>query len=121
MANIYLAATYGSMEAMREAAKKLTDAGHFITARWINGDEEGMSKESAALMDVADIDYADIVISFVLAPKTPHTGGGRHWEFGYAYACHKRNILIGPKGEHVFHYLPSVEHFDTLDEAMGAL
>lgn len=121
MANIYLASTYGSMLQMREVAKKLTDAGHNITSRWINNAEESLNREQGALMDVADVDYADIVISFTLPRGTSHKGGGRHWEFGYAYGTGKRNILVGPKGEHIFHHLPSVEHFETLDEAIKAL
>jgi nucleoside 2-deoxyribosyltransferase len=119
--NIYLAATYGQMIEMREVAEKLKAAGHTVTSRWINGDEEGMSRERAALMDIADIDYADTIMAFTLPPHTAHTGGGRHVEFGYAFATGKRLIIVGEKGEHVFHYLPNVEHFNALDEAIKGL
>ena len=121
MALIYLAATYGQMLEMRAVASVLRQAGHIVTARWVNGDEEGMSKEKAALMDIADLDYADTIISYSLPPKTNHTGGGRHVEFGYCYATGKRMIVIGPKGEHIFHHLPNIEHFETLEEAMKTL
>jgi nucleoside 2-deoxyribosyltransferase len=119
--NIYLAATYGQMLEMRDVAAVLRAAGHTVTARWIDGVEEDMSKQQAALMDLADIDFADVVISYSLAEKHMHIGGGRHFEFGYAYATQKRNIIVGPKGEHIFHWLPSIEHFPTLEEAMKAL
>jgi hypothetical protein len=36
--------------------------------------------------------------------------GGRHVEFGMAYAWGKRLIVVGPR-EHVFHALPLVEHY----------
>jgi len=121
MANVYIASLYSTIEQMREVAKRLTEAGHSVTSRWLDGSEEHMTREAAALMDVADVDFADVVLSFTLPRKTMHNGGGRHWEFGYAYGTGKRNIIVGPKGEHVFHYLPSVEHFETLEEAIGAL
>lgn len=115
---IYLAATYGQMLEMRNIASKLRDAGHEITARWIDGKEEGQTKGFGARMDIADIDYADTIISFTLAPHTLHTGGGRHFEMGYAYCAGKRTIIIGLKGEHIFHFLPSVEHYETLDDLL---
>lgn len=119
--SIYLAAAYGKMQAMQHAAALLQAAGHKVTSRWIYGDEEGQTKVDAALMDLSDIDFADVVLSFSLPPKTMHTGGGRHVEFGYAYATGKRLIFVGPKGEHVFHHLPNVEHYDTLEQAIEAL
>ena len=121
MSSIYLAAMYSKMHEMQEVADRLKAAGHEITARWINGDEETMTKEQAALMDLADIDFAKIVIAFALPPKTMFNGGGRHVEFGYAYACGKRIIVVGEKGENVFHYLPNIEHYPTLDAAIEAL
>lgn len=121
MNKIYLAETYGQMCQMFEIALRLRDLGHEITSRWINGDEEQLSREAAALMDVADVDSADTCLCFSLPPKTAHTGGGRHWEFGYGYATGKRIIIVGPKGEHIFHFLPGIVHCDTLEQAMGIL
>lgn len=121
MSDIYLAAMYSKMHEMQEAAEKLKAAGHTITARWVNGDEETMTKEAAALMDLTDIDYAKVVMAFSLPPKTMFSGGGRHVEFGYAYACGKRIMVVGEKGENVFHWLPNIEHYATLDEAIKAI
>lgn len=121
MADIYLAAMYAKMHEMQEVAERLRALGHTITARWINGDEETMTKEAAALMDLADIDYAKVVMFFSLPPKTMFSGGGRYVEFGYALACHKRIMVVGEKGENVFHWHPSIEHFATLDAAIEAL
>lgn len=118
---IYLAATYGQMLEMCDVAAKLREAGHEVTSRWIDGMEEGQTKEYGAKMDLADIDFADIVLSYTLPPKTSHTGGGRHVEFGYGYATGKRMILVGQKGEHIFHYLPNVEHYENLDEALKGI
>lgn len=118
---IYLAAIYGEMTKMRDVAAKLKAAGHEITSRWIDGDEEGMSREEAALMDIADVNRADTLVTFSFPRGTFTKGGGRHVEFGYGYATKKRLIIVGEKGEHVFHYLPNVEHFGSVDELIKGL
>lgn len=118
---IYLAATYAQMFEMREVAEKLKTAGHGITAKWIWGDEEKMTKEAAASMDLSNVMEADIVMSYSLPPYTKHTGGGRHVEFGFGVILSKRMMIVGEKGEHIFHYLPDVEHYATLDEAIKAI
>lgn len=118
---IYLAAAYSRHPEMQGYAKQLEDLGHTITARWIYGthqaeDDEisGPSQEKIAEWaedDMADVRAADLVVSFTDGPSK-RARGGRHAEFGMALAWHKGLILIGPR-EHVFHYLPQVEHYDT--------
>lgn len=112
---IYIAAKYARREEMEEIALMLMNAhGYDITARWVFGGEEGFSQEEIAIFDLEDVDEADTVISFTERPDM-YTTGGRHVEFGYAIATGKRLVVIGPR-ENVFHYFPTVEQFDTLND-----
>lgn len=116
---IYLAARYSRNPEMREHRDALEAAGHVVTSRWIDqhgGElEESFTPERLdrdpdfcgrfALVDVEDLEGADMVVSF-----TGNGGGGkggRHVEFGLAAALKKRLVLIGPR-ENVFHCLPQV-------------
>jgi hypothetical protein len=129
---IYLAARYSRCYEMREVAKFLSDAGHAVVSRWINGGHE-ISKEGStqahflerrifALDDYADLISCDCCVSFTEEPKTTLTRGGRHVEFGIALALNKVCIVIGP-AENVFHCLPNViildSHFKILNTLEG--
>ena len=113
--SIYLAAKYSRREEMEGVASELTDLGYDVTSSWVYGGEEGKTKEEIALLDKDDLFGADAVISFTEPHGTYHPGGGRHVEFGMGYAMGMRLILIGPR-ENVFHYLPEVEQYDSLDD-----
>lgn len=124
---IYLAARYSRNDEMRGIRDVLERMGHKVTSRWIdchpdtNGTpelENSLSQEALtaapevgarfAQVDVADLEAADVVISFT----SPDGGGkgGRHIEFGYGLARGKQMILVGPR-ENVFHTLPEVERY----------
>lgn len=111
---IYLAALYSRREEMEEHANRIKQKGHEITARWVYGGEEGLSREDIALMDIEDVDRADIVISFTHPRGFLTPGGGRHVEFGYALAKNKKLVIIG-HFENIFHHMPNVELFEDLD------
>jgi nucleoside 2-deoxyribosyltransferase len=128
MTKIYLADKFAHREKMRHVAQQLRDAGHEITSQWIDiGDgttETNVTDEvrvSGAKMDLDDVDRAHVLLAFSYPRGLPSTGGGRHVEFGYAIAHGKQVIVVGPKGEHIFHWAPGVLQFEALDEAMGAL
>jgi nucleoside 2-deoxyribosyltransferase len=110
---VYLAALYSRMEEMRGYAEFLKTEGFEITSTWIYGSEENVERELAALTDLADLDEADIVLSFTHQKGTLTKGGGRHVEFGYSYAKGKKLIIIGER-ENVFHHLPNVEVYPDL-------
>lgn len=99
---------------MEEHANRIKQKGHEITARWVYGGEEGLSREDIALMDIEDVDRADIVISFTHPRGFLTPGGGRHVEFGYALAKNKKLVIIG-HFENIFHHMPNVELFEDLD------
>lgn len=112
---IYVAALFGSRPQMELVCDKLKSLGHEVTARWVYGGEEGLSRTKIALLDLEDVDDADIVLSFTLPLGTLFNGGGRHVEFGYALAKGKRVVIIGER-ECVFHHHPRVLQFDTLND-----
>ena len=105
---IYLAAPYDEMHRMQEWAARLEKAGHVITAKWIHGNEEGMTLHDAAQMDLDDIDAADAVVSMVLPKGSMFSSGGRHVEFGYGLARDKLMIVVSDHAENIFHELDSV-------------
>ncbi len=99
---------------MEQHANAIKAAGHEITARWVYGGEEGLTRTQIALLDLEDVDKAEIVVSFTHPYGTATTGGGRHAEFGYGLAKGKKLILIGER-ENVFHHYPTVEVYPDLD------
>lgn len=117
---IYTAARYARREEILEYAKVLSQAGHIVTARWVNGDEVGKTLEQVAVMDLDDVRAADMVLVFTDPKGSAQTGGGRHTELGLGYALGKKVWLVG-EWEQVFHSLPGVQRFDNLDQVLGAL
>lgn len=127
--SVYLAARYSRYPEMQQVRSLLDALGYTVTSRWINGGHE-LTKEGSteaheaeriryAQEDMADLLAADIVISFTEEPRTTKTRGGRHVEFGVALATGKRAIVIGHR-ENVFHTLPEVDFFATLEECIAA-
>lgn len=108
---IYLAAKFGEKQKMIEVATYLRSLGHVITSRWLDtvhaADADATEDELSlgAIENLVDINEADVVVTYSQPQGTAHTGGGRHFEFGYAYANSIPVVIVGPRGEHVFHYL----------------
>jgi len=119
---IYLAARYARMAEMAEIAKTLTEKGHIVTSQWVTGKEEatGMTRQEAALMDVADVRRADVLVFFAEPHGSANIGGGRHWEFGYAYGRLKPCYVVG-EAEQVFCELPEVTIVPDLDALLEVL
>jgi hypothetical protein len=119
---IYLAARYSRNDEMRGVRDVLQAFGHEVTSRWIdqhggnllesivaeklNAEPGDCSKY--ALIDIADLEAAEVVISFTSAEGGGK--GGRHIEFGLALGLGKRLVVVGPR-ENVFHTLPQVEWY----------
>lgn len=119
--NIYLAARYDRRLELLDVADQLVANGYNVTSRWLLGEHEGQYAQDISITarfaqeDLADIIDAGTVIHFTEFPQVGYTRGGRHVEFGFAVALGKQNIIIGPC-ESVFHYLPSVIHYPTLQD-----
>ena len=119
---IYLAARYSRNAEMRGVRDVLEAFGHEVTSRWIdqhggnllesivaeklNADPEGCAHY--ALVDLEDLQAADVVISFTSAGGGGK--GGRHIEFGLALGLGKHVVIVGPR-ENVFHTLPNIEWY----------
>ncbi len=126
---IYLAALYSRRLELAAYRKQIEALGHTVTSRWLNGehvlpmgalmqDEESVEElRRFAREDVSDVLDADLVISFTETGPTPR--GGRHVEFGLAFAVGKR-LWVVPGRENIFHWLPSVEAM-TWEEALDRL
>jgi nucleoside 2-deoxyribosyltransferase len=111
---IYLAAMYSRRDEMAKIADRLKGLGFEITSNWVYGAGEAKKDASIAIMDIRDVDRADVVISFTQPSGSFFTSGGRHVEFGYALGTGKHCIVIGER-ENVFHYHPRAEAHPTLD------
>jgi nucleoside 2-deoxyribosyltransferase len=126
---VYLAARYARASELFLHAMDLVSAGFVVTSRWIRGDHQASDEqltadpglaERFAAEDVEDLRRADIVISFTEEPRSGHSRGGRHVEFGMALALGKRVLVVGHR-ENVFHCLPQVEYFETWEACLDAL
>lgn len=136
MSKIYLASRYSRHEEMRRARSVLESNGHIVTSRWIDHhrdrnavigripEEASFTREklsedpsfcsSYALDDFEDILSCDILLSFNGGGRN----GGRHVEFGLAYASGKRVVIIGER-ENVFHCLEGVGCYPSLEELLS--
>lgn len=120
---IYLAARYNRHPEMQKVAHKLLELGHSIGSRWIwgnhqvadNGLDPLSNKDSRifAVDDFEDLKSSELVISFTEGSRVA-SRGGRHVEFCLALALNKLTWIVGPR-ENVFHCLPQVQHFASLD------
>ena len=137
MTRIYLASRFSRREEMLGHAEVLASLGHEVVSRWVFGAHEIVGKGGEdtaypeeqradfAAHDIADVERADIVLSFTEEPRKPSTNrGGRHVEFGYALALGKRRGIavgiVGPR-ENVFHCLPEVKQFNSFDDFLSVL
>jgi nucleoside 2-deoxyribosyltransferase len=115
MSKMYLAARWARRTEMTGQAAVVERYGHVVTSSWIWKQGDAEANEECALVDVADIDRSDCLVIFTDPLGSAQTGGGRHFEMGYAYATGKLIIVIGDR-EHVFCHLPAVRQFDILVE-----
>ena len=111
---VYLAAPFADRPKMEVIADALKPKGFEIVSRWVYGGETGLTRQQIAVLDLADVEIADVVVSFTFPRGTLSTGGGRHVEFGYALARGKQLVLIGER-ENVFHHFPNVSAFPTVE------
>lgn len=114
----YLAARYSRQGEMRVVRDMLTDRGHTVTSRWIDGTHDDKPREDCAIEDMEDLSKSDVILSFTEdheeSKKKRPGKGGRHVEFGMGLAFNKRMLVVGPR-ENVFHCLPTIEVFDTIE------
>ena len=117
MSKVYLAARYIHRRDILVKASELEADGHEVTARWVQGLQEGHPDAECASNDEEDVRRSDTIVFF---PETAGAGdrggGGRHVEFGIAYALGKTIIVVGHR-ENLFHSLPNVIVAKDWDDA----
>lgn len=128
---IYIAARFSRRPEAHALAKALIAKGHSITSRWVKPDSDhvtptGLSAQAAdaertrfAVEDLEDVRAADCVVSLMESPRS-NSRGGRHVEFGIGLGFGHRQVVIGPR-ETVFHHLPEIEHFESVEEFLGSI
>jgi nucleoside 2-deoxyribosyltransferase len=119
--HIYIASRWGRRDEALSYAEALERCGYTVTSTWIHQPVSEMydndSNESArgALKDLKEIRNSDALVYLSEDGGNPWGRGGRHVEFGYAVALSKRVMIVGPL-ENLFHFLPEVLQFDTIDD-----
>ena len=131
MSKVYIAARFSRRPEAFEIANILIGLGFEMSCRWVMRHEdhimpEGLSeqakdseRERFAREDIEDMDAADWCIS-LMEPPRGNSRGGRHVEFGYLLAKGVAMTIIGPR-ETVFHHLPNVRQYDTVELFLDAV
>src|ERR1700686_2476063 len=124
---ISLAARYSRHVELSGYAAELKPLGYEVTSRWIQGRDSHLDdaadvgvKRELAVRDIEDLLRADMCLSFTEAAGALASRGGRHVEFGMAYAKGMASWVVGHR-ENVFHCLDRVRFFATWDECLAAL
>lgn len=111
----YLAASFARGAELLDYATILRSLGHEVNSSWIEISQNPalfQPEQIAAMIDISEIQDCDCLVSFLTTHDFVYQSGGRHVEFGYAYALEKKLVIIGPR-ENIFHYLPGVLQFDN--------
>jgi len=136
---VYLAAMFSTIKERKAQAAELRALGIGVMSRWVEEtvphnietkDVPEKYLEETSLVDLEDIDMADIFVAFVPtdteltnATLRASSRGGRHVEFGYALAKRMPIFVLGGK-ENVFHVLPpryGIRHYTTWEDMKFAL
>ncbi len=113
---IYLAGRFANKAHLNDVKVFLEDSGHKVTSRWLDGDASSWT--DTAIMDLEDIDKADVV---ALLADEPEEGGrpmqGALVELGYAIAKEKTIYIIDRlKKRTVFFSLPELHFIEQWEE-----
>lgn len=118
---VYLCAPFSRQAAMRTYRRLLEREGVTVIARWL----DLPAAEPASLADQAliahicleDIQQVDALVAFTELPDSGYWTGGRHVEFGAAWAWGRLVYVVGPV-ENVFHALPQVTRCRDIAELL---
>jgi len=91
---IYIAAKYARRYELRSLVEKLKEIGHEVTSQWIYDSEPEKSIKEAAERDINDVLAAECLVFIGEPQASENRGGGRWFEFGFAYAKEKRCIAV---------------------------
>jgi nucleoside 2-deoxyribosyltransferase len=116
----YLAGRFSARFALQRVRSDLLRIGIITTSRWLDLREEDESAAAAcAAIDIADIELADMLISFPTPARAqPASRGGYCWEEGYGFAKQKRCLVIQNR-THIFHEL--MEYYPSWEACLATL
>ena len=121
----YVASKYENKEEVRKAQRLLEESGHVITHDWTWEDDAGKKGEELRVYrsNCASKDYNGVASGdFIFLINFLHCAGA-YTEFGIALACNKLIVVVDghhpEKTHNIFFYLPGVNHFDTIEEAVA--
>jgi hypothetical protein len=126
MVSVYLSAQYPRIHDMRHLATDLRDRGAHVVSGW---HELPYAPESVlcdhdrarlAVMDLDDIDRADVLVIFGDDPGEYRGSGGKFTELGYALGIGLPVLWVGPR-EGVFAHASGVTHCPDWPAALDLL
>ena len=122
---IYIASRYENKDAIRELAKVLKVEKFEVVSTWHkekydpNIQLENLTParmRTLSLRDLTEIESCNALLIYTYGCE--QSRGGMHFENGYADANEKKIYIIGPRIT-IFHFLPGVEQFDTLEDFLA--
>lgn len=121
---VYVASRYARRDEAAQIAQRLRDTRLFvIVSTWHDGPKDDASSEAKlrdlAVKDADEVAQADIVLTLTDVAGEAYKYGSHHVEFGLGYAQGKTCVLVGAN-ELMFHRLPGVEQYNTLDDFLRA-
>jgi len=117
---VYIAAPYQMRAEAKAFASELSSHGIGCTARWVADDSSAEMNDEWARNDLADVSAADALVALNPSQWASSGTGGRHVEFGFAYAINKPIVVLGDK-TNIFHYLSDVVVTDSIVGVLLAL
>jgi hypothetical protein len=116
---VYLAARYSRKNEIKALVPLFGAHGISVGSRWLHETSPPEVTllevtpefcQETALVDLEDIEAADMLVFFAEDPLVGTPRGGRHVEFGFALGIGKRIAVIGGP-ENIFHHLSQVVHY----------
>jgi hypothetical protein len=126
---VYIAARFARKAEVAELAGLIECAGAEVCTAWFNDpmpadadldDYTVEQAEALASRDLSEMRSANLCISLTEDPNATWKRGGRHQEFGFCLGQGLPLWIVGPR-ETIYHYLPWVECFATVQEMLDAL
>lgn len=114
----YIGARMADGPRLRIVRERLFKLGHEVISSWLDeiGRPEHMDHEifsvKLGMKDLTEIRAADVFVIDTLSPLAEGGGGGREFEYGFAFGQwhHKECWLVGDKN-HAFHFLADRQFF----------
>jgi hypothetical protein len=124
---IYIGAKWSQREEMRKIRQELFRLGHEVVGTWIDEGDSNDFENNAVLQpriaqrDVTQISIAELFILDTQNPLSEGSGGGREFEYGFAFGQFQHKICwrVGPV-RNPFHHLVN-DAFDNWSELIECL